>query len=169
MSNLVTPKQLLSSNSYCRDTARPLSGSPAWELPRQPAGSRAAVGGGLVDMRRWQSSAQPSFLQPSEASPSLQAQPGSTHDLPPGETLRQPPDKPAPPTHRPTASSETRDTVPLALPNTWSVPHFSANCSRVGNAWLKSSCLNRSQLRKGLGWGTQKPQKVKSLPWWITS
>ena len=71
MSNLVTPKQLLSSNSYCRDTTRPLSESPAWELPRRPACSRAAVRGRLVDMGCWQSSAQPSFLQPSETSSSL--------------------------------------------------------------------------------------------------
>ena len=70
MSNLVTPKQLLSSNSYCRDTAWPLSESSLGSA-QAAARSRAALRGRPVDLGRWQSSAQPAFLKPSEASSPL--------------------------------------------------------------------------------------------------
>lgn len=107
MSNLVTPKQLLSSNSYCRDTTRPLSESPAWELPRRPARSRAAVRGRLVDMgagSRLHSLPSSSLLRP--ALPSQRWDPGSAWIHPPSPTWRDPAaaSRQTCPTHSPTNS-----------------------------------------------------------------
>lgn len=120
----------------------------------------------------------------------IQAHPGST---PPGETLWQPPDRPLspPPPGTPdhllpfTGQSQAHPrsrhgcTDPPGLPDTWSFPlrdslipypfpPLFCKPPLFCNAWPKAPRLSQSWPWKGTGPGagcTQKPQKVKLLPW----